>query len=583
MEYYKRKFKTTNLTQNLLPILAFLLLVSIVISCGRNKKKRDPWDPPVTHQDSLSTGLQSILKPVKEPGNINSLSLPEYVRYTYQLNNYQPIWLTNGKISEGVELFLNELDSTRYDGFDPELYNLKGLSAMASLLAAHKDSMRLEIMLDTSFTHFYLDAAHDLLMGQLEPETADPIWYHINDTTWDAPKTLAATGNNYYRLDHFRSNLPTYNLLRNEYMRTLVLTKDSVLAASADTIEKVGKQPNLKVLPTAYTTYAYEIIKRDLPWLISNKDLEKKKVDTVSSGVLANDEISTDTLTEEQHWVLGYQYYHGLPPTGKLDIKTMACLAIPVDRTLKKLEANMERIRWMERDFGDFYIVVDIPLMEFLLRKTGKDLMRMRVVVGKPERPTPSFYALMANIVINPPWGVPPTILKKDVLPGIEKDGKKYLAKKGLKVYDSKGKLVNAALINARNYKRYTYRQDPGSDNSLGYVKFNLRNPFNIYLHDTPHRGDFVKNYRALSSGCIRLQQPQELAIYILAELEKMKFTQEVLTKKISTHKTESVMLKTKIPVHITYLTTFEDSTRSHIRLLNDVYKHDSLLVSMLK
>jgi murein L,D-transpeptidase YcbB/YkuD len=79
------------------------------------------------------------------------------------------------------------------------------------------------------------------------------------------------------------------------------------------------------------------------------------------------------------------------------------------------------------------------------------------------------------------------------------------------------------------------------------------------------------------------LQQPQELAIYILAELEKMKFTQEMLTKKISTHKSESVLLKTKIPVHITYLTAFEDSTGSHIRLLNDVYKHDSLLVSLLK
>src|ERR1019366_1717542 len=128
---------------------------------------------------------------------------------------------------------------------------------------------------------------------------------------------------------------------------------------------------------------------------------------------------------------------------------------MPPGIILKKLGANMERIRWMQQEFGSLYLVVDVPLMELFLRKDGINVMHMRVVVGKPERQTPSLFATMANGVINPPWGVPPTILKNDVLPGVQKDGKKYLNKKGIKVYDNKGKMVKASSINAGNYKRF--------------------------------------------------------------------------------------------------------------------------------
>jgi murein L,D-transpeptidase YcbB/YkuD len=209
--------------------------------------------------------------------------------------------------------------------------------------------------------------------------------------------------------------------------------------------------------------------------------------------------------------------------------------------------------------------------------------MHMRVIVGKPERQTPSLFAIMANVVINPPWGVPPTILKNDVLPGLEKSGKTYMAKKGLKVYDKEGKRVKVSIINAHNYKSYTYKQDPGDDNSLGYVKFNLPNPWDIYLHDTPHRGDFVKRYRALSSGCIRLQQPQEMAIYILSQIEKRNYTPGKLDSVIETHKTKWEILKTKIPVHITYLTAFEDTTGMHIQFTKDIYDRDDKLISLLQ
>jgi len=290
-----------------------------------------------------------------------------------------------------------------------------------------------------------------------------------------------------------------------------------------------------------------------------------------------------DSTVQEKQYLIAFQNYCGIKTTGIMDSSTFATLAMPPAVYLKKLSANMERIRWMQKHFGDLYLVVDVPDMELFLKRDGADVVHMRVVVGKPERQTPSLFATMANIVINPSWGVPPTILKKDVLPGLKKSGKKYMRKKGLKVYDNDGNVVDPSFINEGNYKRYTYKQAPGDDNSLGYVKFNLPNPWDIYLHDTPHRDDFGKRDRFLSSGCIRLQYPQEMAIYILSDIENKKsYTAGRLDSIIATHKTKWEILKTKIPVHIAYLTAYSDSTGKHVQFIRDIYQRDDKLISLL-
>lgn len=209
--------------------------------------------------------------------------------------------------------------------------------------------------------------------------------------------------------------------------------------------------------------------------------------------------------------------------------------------------------------------------------------MHMEVVVGKTIRQTPSLNANLANVVINPPWGVPPTIMKKDVLPGMARSGQAYLNKKGLKVYDMKGNRVSASGVNSSNYKRYVFRQDPGDDNALGYVKFNLPNKWDIYLHDTPHREDFGKKDRFLSSGCIRVQKPKEMAEFILSELEGKRYPISRLDSVITTKKTRYEVLKNKIPVHIVYLTAFEDTTGTQIRFITDMYKRDRKLQALLK
>ncbi len=478
------------------------------------------------------------------------------IRYAYFLNDYNPIWLSHGyKADEAAERFLKELDEVRWDGLDPETYGYTQLTKLKEKLGKKETTVGDAIAFDTSLTRSYLTVAKDLLIGRIVPKKVDSLWYHVNDSSWNAPQLLTDMQVKYNSLDEFKSTVPTYQLLRNEYKQVWTLMADSELRAASISLEGV------KSLDSSAKANITAIINKEAPWITTE---------------------ANDSVSEWTQMLIAYQNYMGVRPTGKADSTTMNLLRTSPDSLLPKIAANLERIRWMQKDFGNLYIIVNVPLMQLFFRQNGINAMHMRVVVGKPVRQTPSLYAVMSNVVLNPPWGVPSTILKQDVLPGIQKSGNEYMKKKGLKAYDRDGKLVNVSRINAKNYKRYSYKQAPGDDNSLGYVKFNLPNPWDIYLHDTPHRDDFGKRDRALSSGCIRLQQPQEMAVFILSQIEKKDFTQGKLDTIISTHKTQWRVLSNKIPVHIAYLTAFEDTTGKHINFVRDVYHRDDKLISLL-
>ncbi len=535
--------------------LSLLLLSLIAFSC---KSRHSKPSPSGFSDEAFMAQVQQVLKPIDTANKKKLNSIADNVRYTYQSDEYQPIWVKENYVpTEAAAKLVAELEDVQWDGIDPERYNLSTLRKLKEKLDTTKvNSVKDGVAFDTALTHSYLAASRDLLLGRINPKSVDSLWYHVNDTTWNAPQLLVNSKGTYTPLDEFRSKVPTYLLLREEYRRFTDLANDTALSQAIALVAQF-KRADGDMLDNIH-----KIIHTELPWVES---------------------VQNDSISEEKQLILAYQTFSGLQLTGKIDSNTLAHLATPLHTYLQKISANMERVRWMQQQFGSLYLVVDVPLMELFLRKDGINVMHMRVVVGKPERQTPSLFATMANVVINPPWGVPPTILKNDVLPGLEKSGKTYMAKKGLKAYDKDGNIVKASGINASNYKRYSYKQDPGDDNALGYVKFNLPNPWDIYLHDTPHRGDFGKRNRFLSSGCIRLQQPQEMAVYILSEIEKKhNFTAGLLDTIIETHKTKWELLKTKIPVHIAYLTAFEDTTGKHIQFTRDIYDRDQKLISLM-
>jgi L,D-transpeptidase YcbB len=532
-------------------LLAFFFLAACNHNAGKKKVRAGFSD------DTFSETLQQILKSADTANHKAIMPVARSLRYTYVLTGYQPIWVKENFLpTASCAKLIDELEDMRWDGLDPERYHLSAIKRLKQKLdTTKKNSINDAIAFDTMLTHSYLAAAKDLLIGYVPPKKADSLWFHVNDSAWNAMEMLADSTGAYHSLAGFRSAVPTYALLRDEYKHYYQLSKDSTFRQAVAAVHEV-KHPDSTQMENLNT-----IIKKELPWF---------------------EIVHNDSVTDQAQLIGTYQFYGNMQVTGKLDSNTFAHLAVSPDTMLQKIAANMERIRWMQKEFGDLYLLVDVPLMELFLRKEGNNAMHMRVVVGRPERQTPSLYAKMANIIINPAWGVPPTILKNDVLPGLQKSGKKYMNKKGLKAYDADGDVVDPSFINENNYRRFTYKQAPGDDNSLGYVKFNMPNHWDIYLHDTPHRDDFTKRNRFLSSGCIRVQQPKEMALYILTDLEKRHFSPGRLDTMIQTHKTKWEALKNKIPVHVAYLTAIEDTTGKHIRFARDIYQRDGKLMSLL-
>lgn len=473
--------------------------------------------------------------------------------FVYSHSDYEPIWVGEEGITEDAEQLLKDLDSLKSDGIDPERYKLSQLKASFEKIK-DKASLAEVVSFDTTCTEAYLQASHDLLLGVLVPKKADSLWYHSNDSSWTAPHMLGemVQQDRYTSLAAFRSRIPGYEVLRKEYVRYKALGLDASLKQLKQAVR--GKQ-------TPDSVYL-AIIKKEVPWA---------------------EQSSLDTLAPAQQALAGYQVHNGLNPTGKLDTNTVRYLAAGPDTTALRIAANLERLRWMPQQLEDQYVLVNVPLMELFYRKDGNDAMNMRVVVGKTSRQTPSLNASMANIVFSPSWGVPPTILKNDVVPGINKSGAAYLERKNLKVYDRKGRPVDPEILNEDNIRKYVLKQPPGEDNALGDVKFNLPNRWDIYLHDTPHREDFPKAYRAKSSGCIRLERPRELAEFILRDINgKDKYDQFTIDSIIQVRKTKFVELNNKIPVHIVYLTAMEDVSGNHVRLVQDIYGRDKKLMKLL-
>jgi len=257
--------------------------------------------------------------------------------------------------------------------------------------------------------------------------------------------------------------------------------------------------------------------------------------------------------------VAGFQRRRGLPATGTLTHQTVAALGRPDAAPSSDDEAapivNMERWRWLPADLGRDYVMVNIPEFQVRVIKDGRKRDEARVIVGKVESPTPIFSGLMEYAVVNPSWNVPPSILKNEFLPGLARDPN-YAARRGYEVVYRNGNV--------------SVRQPPGERNALGFIKFMFPNNHAVYLHDTPNRTLFSSSRRALSHGCVRVDDPFRFADAVLPDA----WSGERLKKLIGKGE-RTVRLAEKLPVHLAYFTAYVDDA-GVFRTLPDLYGYDA-------
>lgn len=255
--------------------------------------------------------------------------------------------------------------------------------------------------------------------------------------------------------------------------------------------------------------------------------------------------------------VAAFQREKGLPGKGTLTPQTVAALSGPSARRLEaELISNMERWRWLPADLGTRHIMVNVPEYRLHFVDGGRVIHQTRVIVGKEKSQTPIFSENMKYLVVNPSWTIPPSIMKKEILPALANDPY-YAERKGYKII--------------RRGDRISVQQPPGERNALGFVKFMFPNQHAVYLHDTPNRNLFSAAKRAFSHGCVRVEQPFQLAEEILAQ--DSKWSEEKLRGLIGKGE-RYVHLRSPLPVHLTYFTVSADE-RGEMRTFDDLYGLD--------
>jgi L,D-transpeptidase YcbB len=258
--------------------------------------------------------------------------------------------------------------------------------------------------------------------------------------------------------------------------------------------------------------------------------------------------------------VADFQARHGIVVDSMLGKETLDAMNVPPMYRLAQIAANLERYRWMPRDLGTRYILVNVPQFYLHAFDSGQKVLDMKVIVGQEyqEKATPVFSDSMEFVVFRPYWNVTPGIAEKEIFPK-EASNPGYLAANNMEVYNDHG--------------RRAVRQLPGPKNSLGLVKFMFPNDFNIYLHDTPNDELFKKDIRAFSHGCIRLEKPAELAQWVLGwPADRVQQAMQ------GGGNNKQVNLPHKIPVYIVYFTAFVQNGR--LAFGNDLYERDSKVVS---
>ena len=231
--------------------------------------------------------------------------------------------------------------------------------------------------------------------------------------------------------------------------------------------------------------------------------------------------------------------------------------------------ANMERWRWLPRDLGAHYVIVNIPQYALQLVDRGKPVWTTKIVVGKPgDMATPLLSETMKYLTVNPIWNVPPSIIRNEYLPALERDS---------------GALERIGLKIGRNHDgSVRVYQPPGPKNALGRIRFNFPNPFLVYQHDTPNKNLFAQDKRALSHGCMRVQNPEQYAEALLSVSQPQDHMTAERIRKLYGDEERAISLKHPIPVHVTYQTATVDEA-GNLVTRDDIYGLDSAVIKLMR
>ncbi len=268
-----------------------------------------------------------------------------------------------------------------------------------------------------------------------------------------------------------------------------------------------------------------------------------------------------------------YQVRNGLTPDGIVGKNVRAMLNVSAQQRLAQLQTNLVRVRSMSGYLGDRYVMVNIPAAEIEAVENGVVRSRHTAVVGKIDRQTPIVNSKVHELNFNPYWHVPVSIIRKDLIPKMKEDPE-YLSRNKIRIYRTKDEEIAATQVdwNTDEAVNYMFRQDPGEINSLGSVRINFHNKHSVYLHDTPSKSLFGRDYRFHSSGCVRVQNVRELVAWLGKGNDG--WSRARVDEVIRTGERLDVKLNQQVPIYMNYVTAWANKD-GIVNFRDDIYKRD--------
>ena len=500
------------------------------------------------------------------------------------------------ELSHQARELISSIEASYDEGLNPHKYHLDALLAFAQSMSSSNASKTVEqqhnslIRADILLTDAYVTLAQDLYYGFTD-------WKKFKNSKKEKRKKLAKdTQNDKNKKEDViewdrASKTPIYPA--KELIGNLALNKiaGSLYILSPNSDEYRLLVQSLKHYRTLHAKGGWQEIPSGPTIRIDQSDVRvpliKKRL--VISGDLNEIENYGSQIYNEPKFieaVKSFQRQHNLEADGLIGQKTINALNISSSTKVSKIILNLERHRWLSHGMDDYpsYININIPAFQMQVFEHGKEVMKMKVIVGKKKRPTPILNSKISYAVLNPSWTAPTTIVKEDILQKGSID--EYLQSHNMKIYSNVGgetTEINPDDINWSHYKDkeyvpYTFKADSGEANPLGLIKFMFNNKYSVYMHDTNQRYLFKNEYRALSSGCLRLNDPMKLLNYLLEKKGIIDAQDNVDVKKSD----KIVSIKKKIPVVIRYMTVKVESDK-HTYFYDDIYGYDTLLRESIK
>ena len=297
----------------------------------------------------------------------------------------------------------------------------------------------------------------------------------------------------------------------------------------------------------------------------------------IASGDLPRNSGNSDVFDS---WVNGavrrFQGRHGLPDDGVMGNYTFAAMNVPANIRLGQLETNLVRLRTMSGYLGNRYVMVNIPAAQIEAVENGKVAQRHTAIVGKIDRQTPILNSKIHEVILNPYWTSPKSIIQKDIIPLMRKDPT-YLTRNHIRILnEATGEEIPPEAIdwNSDEAVNYMLRQDPGKINAMASTKINFNNPHAVYMHDTPQQSLFGKIERFNSSGCVRVQNVRDLVAWLLRDAPGWSRAQ--IESTIASGNNTPIELPNPVPVYFTYITAWSIEP-GVVQFRDDIYHRDGV------